>query len=119
MSEKIFKNKRQSEKPCLQTKESGRRKFSSDRPTSSTLNREAERYEEMAVAQQVLARADADAAVAQDRFFEAETLRAEFRRQQAEAAVMAAAARVVRELEEYIKILNLDSVVFYHFESVH
>ena len=82
-------------------------------------NREAERYEEMAVAQLVLARADADAAVAQDRFFEAETLRAEFRRQQAEAAVMAAAARVVRELEEYIKILNLDSVVFYHFESVH
>ena len=44
------------------------------------------------------------------------TLRAEFRRQLTEAAVMAAAARVVtqdafdrvRELEKYIKSLNLD-----------
>ena len=56
-------------------------------------------------------------------------LRAEFRRQLADSAVMAAVARVVtqdafdrvRELEEYIKSRNLDWAVFYHFklESVH
>ena len=64
--------------------------------TRDELEATLEEREQAERTQQVLAGTDADAAVADDRFFEAEALRAEFRRQQAEAAV-AAAARVVTQ----------------------